>query len=221
MKYRLLARRAVDIALFVAMLVLMSRQVVQDAYHEWVGMAALVLLVVHLVQNRTWFAALPKGKPTARKAATVILDAALVASFLVTMVTGMAMSSYAVPFLRGIVSVMVAQRLHLASSYWTMALVGLHIGMHWSAIAARFTKGRGPATRGALLLLGIAVSAFGLVVFLRDGVPGYMVMLVPLPSFEYSKGPALVLAENASMICFFAFASDTVLMITRTRKERS
>ena len=221
MKSKLLSRRAVDIALFVAMLVLMSRQVVQDAYHEWVGMAALVLLVVHLVQNRTWFAALPKGKPTARKAATLILDAALVASFLVTMVTGMAMSSYAVPFLRGVVSVMVAQRLHLASSYWTMALVGLHIGMHWSAIAARFTRGRRPAARGALLLLGIALSAFGLAVFLRDGVPGYMVMLVPFPSFDYSKGPALVLAENASMICFFAFASDTVLRITRTRKERS
>jgi hypothetical protein len=221
MKSKLLSRRAVDIALFVAMLVLMSHQVVQDAYHEWVGIAALVLLVTHLVQNRTWFAALPKGKLTGRRAATLILDAALVASFLVTMMTGMAMSSYAVPFLSGIVPVMVAQRLHLASSYWTMALAGLHIGMHWSAIAARFTKGRRPVAGGALLLLGIAVSAFGLAVFLRDGVPGYMVMLVPFPSFDYSKGPALVLAENASMICFFAFASDTVLRITRTRKERS
>lgn len=59
---------------------------------------------------------------------------ALMASFAVTIATVASMSEHAVPFLSGAIPVMEARALHLACSYWSMALVGLHVGIHWHPV---------------------------------------------------------------------------------------
>lgn len=59
----------------------------------------------------------------------------------------------------------------------------------------------------------VAVAGFGLATFLRNGIAGYMAMSTPFASYDLAKPPALVLAENASVIALFTFASYHVTRI--------
>lgn len=213
-------KHTVDVALFAVVMGLMSHQLMENALHEWIGIAALLLVAIHIVLNRRQMLALFKGGPSAAKVLTATVDVVLAVSYLVTMVTGAAMSSYAVPFLFGIVPVMSAQAIHLAGSYWSMVLVGLHIGMHWRPVVRAIIGGR-KAMGSILLAAGIALTVFGLVAFLQNGVASYLTASTPFAHFDYGKHPLLVIAENAAMIGLFAGISFWIMELIRRKKGRA
>ena len=91
--------------------------------HEWFGIGMTVLLIVHHILNRKWYAALFKGKYNAYRVITVIVNTLLLASIVLTAVCGIAMSAHAVPFLYGVLPVSFARRFHLAMSFWSFIIV--------------------------------------------------------------------------------------------------
>ncbi|MBR4545046.1 MAG: hypothetical protein IKO14_03605 [Oscillibacter sp.] len=62
-------KRAVDILMTFLLLFLMSYQVTEQAAHEWLGMGMTVLVILHQILNRKWYAALFRGKYGAIRAA--------------------------------------------------------------------------------------------------------------------------------------------------------
>ncbi|MDO4851074.1 MAG: DUF4405 domain-containing protein [Actinomycetota bacterium] len=210
-------RRIVDIALAALIIVLMSHQLMEDAPHEWIGIGTLALVIVHNLLNRRWYATLAKGPMTATRVLTLVIDLGLIVSFVAAMVSGMAMSTSAVPFLKGLIPMMTARVMHLATTYWCLVFAGLHVGLHLRPAVRTMTKSRGAWFRRASAAAGAALAAFGLLVFVRDGIYRYLTFRAHFALYEHTKPPMLVLVGNAAMLCLFAYISHRIVSAGRSR----
>ena len=97
-KKNLMIKRVVDVLMTVLLLFLMAYQVTGEAAHEWLGIGMTVLVILHQILNRRWYAALFKGKYNPYRIVTTILNVLLLAAFALTAFCGMSMSGHAVPF---------------------------------------------------------------------------------------------------------------------------
>lgn len=114
-------KRIVDICMTVLLLCLMAYQVTGEALHEWIGVGMTLMVIVHQILNRKWYAILFKGKYHPVRIVMTVVNVLLIASFLLTAFCGMSMSGYAVPFLYGMAPVSFVRRMHLSMSYWSFA----------------------------------------------------------------------------------------------------
>ena len=99
-----------------------------------------------------------------------LITAALLLSFALTAFCGMAMSSYALPFLYGIVKITFSRRMHLSMSYWAFVLMGLHLGMHIPVMFAKLKIT--DKLKTAMSVIFCIVAGFGLFLFIKNGIPG-------------------------------------------------
>lgn len=198
-------------ALTALLLCLMAYQVTGEALHEWLGVAMTVLVIVHQILSRKWYAALFKGKYSAYRVAATALNAALLAAFALTALCGMSMSGHAVPFLYGMTSVSFARRTHLSMSHWAFVLMGLHLGFHIPAMAAKLSK----TVKKALTAAFTAAAGVGLYLFLHSGMVDYMLFRVPFAFLDYDKAAARVFLENLLMLLLWAFAGMQLALLLR------
>ena len=205
-------RRIVDAAMTVLLLCLMACQVTGEALHEWIGMGMTVLL------NRKWYAALFKGRYNAYRIVGVTVNTLLLVSIALTAVCGMAMSAHAVPFLYGLLPVSFARRFHLAMSYWSFVLMGLHLGLHLPAM----TAGGNWSRTASLLSLGAFACAavLGFAVFVKNGIPDYLFFRTPFAIFDFRKAAALVFWENLASLLAFAFPGCICALLHRAHMQR-
>ena len=54
-------KRAVDLLMTAALLLLMSYSLIGEAAHEWTGMGMFLLFITHLILNRKWVGSLGRG----------------------------------------------------------------------------------------------------------------------------------------------------------------
>ena len=127
-------KHIVDILLGIGLLLLMSYQVTGEAGHEWTGIVMTVLMILHQILNRKWYAALFKGKYTPLRTVQTLVNAALVICFVLTALCGINMSVHAVPFLSEFMRASLGRRLHLTLSHCCFVLMGLHLGLHIPAM---------------------------------------------------------------------------------------
>ena len=179
MKHKPALRHAVDLLMTIALLLLMAYVLTDQAVHEWLGIGFFALFVLHHLLNLSRFRALGKGRYSAPRVLSTALDVLVLGSMLAQMVSGIAMSRSALPFLDLPLPTSAARLLHLACGYWSLLLVGLHLGAHWGAFLSLGRKalrrgrplpawGRNGLRLGAALLAGA-----GLFCFLRQGIPSY------------------------------------------------
>lgn len=204
-------KRTVDAALTALLLCLMAYQVTGEALHEWLGIGMTILVIAHQILNRKWYGALFRGKYNAYRAAATTLNALLLAAFALTALCGMSMSSHAVPFLYGITSMSFARRTHLSMSHWAFVLMGLHLGFHIPAMAAKLSK----TAKTLLTVLFAAAAGVGLCLFLRSGMADYLLFRVPFAFLDYDKAAALVFLENLLMLLLWAFAGTQLALLLR------
>ena len=214
-----LTKRIVDACLTVLLLCLMAYQVTGEALHEWFGIGMTAVLILHHILNIKWYSSLFRGKYNAYRVVTVVINTLLLASVALTAVCGMAMSSHAVPFLYGLLPVSFARRFHLAMSYWSFILMGLHLGLHIPAMTAGLKWGRGVKT--ALGAVCAAVSAVGLWLFVKNGIPDYIFFRAPFAFFDFEKPGVLVFAENLAILIAFAFLGACCAALIRARANKS
>ena len=55
-----MVRRIVDIFMTVLLLFLMAYQVTGEVLHEWIGMGMTLLVIIHQILNRRWYASVFK-----------------------------------------------------------------------------------------------------------------------------------------------------------------
>ncbi|MBE6989296.1 MAG: DUF4405 domain-containing protein [Ruminococcaceae bacterium] len=209
-------KRVVDVCMTILLLCLMAYQVTGEALHEWGGIAMTALLILHHILNRRWYAALFKGRYDARRIVTTAVNTLLLASIALTAVCGMAMSAHAVPFLYGLLPVSFARRFHLAMSFWSFLLMGLHLGLHVPAMAAGLKSSR---VKAVLAAASAAVAGLGLWLFARSGIPDYIFFRVPFAFFDYDRAAITVFAENLAILFAFAFLGASCAAILRAGRS--
>lgn len=212
-------KKVTDVLMTVLLLCLMAYQVTGETLHEFGGIAITVLLIVHHILNFRWYKSLFKGKYNAYRVVTVAVNTLLLASISLTALCGMAMSSHAVPFLYGMLPVSFARRFHLAMSFWSFILMGLHLGLHIPAMTAGFKwNGR---IKTAVAAIFAVVSGTGFWLFVKNGIPDYIFFRTPFAFFDYEKAAALVFLENLAILTAFAFLGASIASLIKAARTEN
>jgi cytochrome b561 len=130
----------IDVSLLIALLLLFSPRLTGLALHEWVGIALAVPLLVHLVLSWTWISgntARLLKTATARARANYVLNWTLFALIVLEVTSGIAISHVALPYL-GVPTIndRTWRALHNWTLNVTLLVIGFHIAMNWTALAA-------------------------------------------------------------------------------------
>lgn len=214
----MMVKRLVDLCMTLLLLFLMAYQVTGEQAHEWIGMGMTALVILHQILNRTWYGAFFKGKYNAYRSLTTAVNVLLLAAFLLTALSGMSMSGYAVPFLYGLTKVSLARRVHLSLSHWTFVLMGLHLGLHIPVITARLQLTFRQKT--LISALFCCLGGVGLFLFLKNGIPSYLFFRVPFAFLNYDLSAGLVFGTNILMLLFCAFLGAQVAALCRSFSRR-
>ena len=104
-------RLLVDIGMVILLPLLMAYSLIGEKFHEMIGTVMAVLFVIHLIQNRKWVAAIPKGRYNARRVFQTVLDLMFM---ILRPLSGILMSKHLYTFIQisGISSVM--RGIHMA-----------------------------------------------------------------------------------------------------------
>lgn len=199
-------KRIVDIMMTLILIPLMAYQVTGEAAHEWLGVSMTTIVIVHQVLNRKWYASLFKGNYNSYRILSIIINILLIISFALTAISGISMSNHAVPFLYNLINVNTARVMHLAFSYWSFILMGLHIGMHVNVMAVKIPNN----VKKVLAIIFTIISGYGFYLFLKSGILNYITFKTHFAFLDYEKAATSVFLENVLMIIFFAFVGHNI-----------
>ena len=226
MRSKQIPRHITDLLMVIALVVLMAYAVTGQEVHEWLGIATFLLFVLHHLLNLNWFRSLGKGTYTAPRILQAVLVVLLFLSMLAQMVSGIAMSRHALPFLNVPISTSTARLLHLACGYWSFVLVSVHLGLHWSVflgLGRKLRGGKALSSTGKLILrlLAAGVSIYGLYCFLQQKILDYMFLRTEFAFFDYGKPPLLAIAELIAILVLWTVIGHYLMLLSRhRRKER-
>ena len=143
-------RLLVDIGMVILLPLLMAYSLIGEKFHEMIGTVMAVLFVIHLIQNRKWVAAIPKGRYNARRVFQTVLDLMFM---ILRPLSGILMSKHLYTFIQisGISYVM--RGIHMALAYWGFVLMSIHAGTHLQPLLRRFRTDRsGFVMTGSIIL---------------------------------------------------------------------
>ena len=185
---------ALDIALALALAAVMTTALVQEAPHEWLGIVLFVLVVVHIVLNRKWLAAVFRGRYGALRVLQVVVLAALAACIVGLIASSLVLSKHAFGFLPALPGASWARRVHMLCSYWAFVLAFAHAGLHM-----RIPKDMPSWQTWAVRVLLAAVACFGVYSFVQLGLWQYLAGQVQFAFADYGTPLALTAVRYASV----------------------
>ena len=100
-------------------------------------MIFFVIVIFHNYLNRQWYKSLPRGRWNWDRRFTFLIDVVLIGSFLAVMITA-PLISYKLSL--DINAPLIVHRIHRIGGYVMLVAIGLHLGIHWSALLPRFKK---------------------------------------------------------------------------------
>ena len=210
-------KQIVDVLLTLLLLCLMAYQVTGESLHEWFGVAMTAILILHHILNYRWYKALFRGKYNAYRIVTVFVNTLLLFAIALTAICGMSMSGHAVPFLYGMLPISFVRRFHLAMSFWSFILMGLHLGLHIPALTTGW-KLNGKVKIGLTAICAFIAGA-GIWLFVKNGIPDYIFFRTPFAFFDYDKGAALVFFENLAILIFFSFLGAQIAAFVTVKRN--
>ena len=218
-------RNLLDLAMTILLILLMTYSLLGERAHEWLGIALLLLLVLHQSWNIGWWRRLFSGRYTLCRALRTALTVLLFMSLLGSMTSGVLLSQYVLDGFPLRSGGELAQAVHLPCAYWSFCLTGLHLGLHWSTILAAARKApffRNPARvrKIVLNLLGSAVALYGIAAFFRRDLPMYLFFRTHFVFFDFSEPIPFFYLDYLAIMGLCIFLSHTAAKLLRKRRSR-
>ena len=187
-------RRVIDLLMTITLLLLMSLQIMEDITHEYIGFVMIVLVIVHQYLNRKWFTTIFTGHYGAVRVLSTTINIALITCFILSAISGMMIAETFSEVMPEYLTEP-GRTLHIASSYWSFVLMGLHVGMHWGMIASRVKV-------LWLKVLAVLFSGYGLYRLVMFRMADYLTLRSNFVYLDYDKNAVLVIIENIAMLGF-------------------
>lgn len=168
-------RHMIDALLGFVLTLVMATALLENVAHEYLGVAAIVLVVAHQAVNRAWWHSLARGRYSLRRAAGALVNVMLVAGTLALAGSSIVISTHAFGWLPAITGAWWARTAHLLGSYWLYVCAAVHVGFHVQPLLARLMS-TGGARRVAVLTIAALVSAAGAWSFVCLGLPTYLTL---------------------------------------------
>ena len=137
---------AIDAVALVAYLVAANPALTGIGVHEWLGLGILVVFLVHCIVHVDWVgsAIVGFGNATWGTRGNLALDALILVAFMVVTVSGLCVSGAVLPAM-GLYSegYFFWDPLHAISAKVLLALLLVHVVVHWKWFFALIRKGKG------------------------------------------------------------------------------
>lgn len=231
MKARPKLKWTLDVLMTVALLFLMGYQFWGEAAHEWIGTGMFVLFIGHQICNLNWYKNLFRGRYTPMRIFQTVINLLTLAAMLMQIYSGVIMSRHVFAFLPIQGGVALARRLHILGSYWGFLFMSLHLGLHWGMILNVTAKIRNRDGTGASrstvisFLAGLAVAAYGLIVFIKRVFADYMLLKSEFVFIDYEESKFLFFMDYLALmgLCVFLsyYATKLLKGAGRKRKEEN
>lgn len=224
MKKKAVYRITVDVLMTVTLLLLMPYSLIGEAFHEWVGAAMLVLVLLHHILNLAWYKNLKKGRYSPFRVFQTGLALLLLLTMLGSMVSGIVISQYTFDFLPFSRGQELARTIHLPCAYWGFVLMSLHLGLHWGVMMGtmrRVTKLQPSRIRTAVLRgLMILVVVYGTLTFIHNEIPSYLFLRTHFVFFDFDQTLISFFLDYLTMMGLFTcvgFYVSKVLLVLGKR----
>lgn len=208
MKPKMIAKICVDIGMTVALLFLMTYELVGQATHEWLGIGMFALFVTHHILNRKWSGNLLKGHYTPLRIWQTLLVVLVLFCMVGSMVSGVILSRHVLSFLPINGGRSFARSLHMISAYWGFVWMSLHLGFHWNMMMAMARKAfpKGSTVRTWVLrIVAIVIAAYGAYAFVKRDIAGYMFLRIQFVFFDFEEPLIFFLLDYMAVMGLFVF----------------
>jgi hypothetical protein len=131
-----------NLSLAVVMLLLMDpRSFYGISFHEWAGLVIALFFILHKILNWGWIKKVTVGffgKAPGRARINYILDVLLLVGLVLMVLSGIAIARTIDFSWLGLGGSRIFWRvMHTSSSLITLALFGIHLGLHWNWVLVR------------------------------------------------------------------------------------
>ena len=201
MNSRNVIRIVLDSALALTLVAVMATALVQEAPHEWLGVALIALTLAHMVFNRRWLASMFRGRQSALRVVQIVVIAGLVVCVVGQIASSLVISKHAFGFLPVLPGASWARRVHMLCSYWMFVLAFAHVGLH-----VRAPRDLASWQVWALRIAFAAIACFGVYSFVRLNLGAYLTGQVQYAFVDPSVPIALSCARYASVAVLVAGA---------------
>lgn len=224
MKPKMTAKICVDIGMTIALLFLMTYELIGQAAHEWLGIGIFVLFILHHILNRKWSGSLLKGKYTPLRIWQTTLVLLVLAAMIGSMVSGVILSRHALSFLPLKGGRSFARSLHMLASYWGFVLMSLHLGLHWRmmiGVAVKVVKNPSAARTWTLRILAFAIAVYGVYAFIKRDIGQYMLLNIQFVFFDFEEPLIVFLLDYMAIMGLFVFIGHYLTdILKRYSKKR-
>jgi len=220
MKLSPLARIALACAMAGALLIALAYWWFDNLPHELIGSLMFTLLGWHLWTNRRWFTRIATGKYDLSRTIVLLLHFALLASMVALFVTSIVISK-AVFSLLPFPERIYLSDVHWFAAYWTVVLIGIHLGLHWRRVMAiGFSASRMPTSRWTiwpLRVIAIASSCYGVWSFWVLGVWTKLTFNYSLEFWDFKVSVAPFFGHWSGVMALAATVSHYALRVFSMR----
>ena len=216
-------KRAVDVLMTVALLILMGYQFWGEKAHEWVGAGIFILFAAHHILNRGWYKNLFQGKYLPMRIFQVCVDMLTLLSMIALMYSGIVLSRYVFAFLPIESGLALSRRLHILGSYWGYLLMSLHLGLHWNMVLGMAKRKKAAGSRSfhmICFILGLAIALYGVWVFVKRDFFTYLFLQSEFVFLDYEESKILYYADYLSLMGMCVFISYYMGKFLRSLKRK-
>ena len=219
MKPKRITRITVDALMLFIMLLQMSYSIAGELLHEILGISLFALFVLHHILSFNFSRALVKSRKTPEKIMKTAVDILLTADILIMMFSAVVVSKHLFKFL-GITTLSdFGRTAHLLGSYWGFALMCIHLGFHLDFLFHGVMKNK--QKKKAFTAVMLLLAAAGLIIFIRDGIYKYMLLINRFVFFDTAGGLPLFLLKYALVAAMFTCAGYTASRAVKAAGRRN
>lgn len=207
-----------DLVMAVLFMVCMGFRLTVETTHEWAGIVLFTLLSLHAWFNWSWYRNLFKGKYTFRRVVNTVVNLCLVGLIVLLLIGGL-MNAHLLKFLE-LKGGMQFREWHTFAAYWSLVLVGIHIGMHWSMITGTIRKWTGNTLGGpgivlSLRLLGVALVVFGVWASFDREMGSKLFLGFGFDYWNPERPAALFYISTFSVMALYVFITHCALRLVK------
>ncbi|MFZ1871769.1 MAG: DUF4405 domain-containing protein [Chania sp.] len=199
-----------DVVMVIILLSLMGFHLWGENIHEWLGMAFLMIILLHNGLNIHWLRKLAQGEFSAFRFMLVTVNLLLVLLFSMAIISGVMLSKYLLPDLAIHSSSDLVRKIHMTSVHWGQIIVAVHLGMHWKMLANFFCKvwNISPIsffTTRLMPAVFFSIAAYGLYAFICRNLLPYLLIQVDFAFFDFEESKDFFYFNFFAITIFFAY----------------
>ena len=208
----------VDALMTLALLFLMSYELLGSQQHEIVGMLMFALFIIHHVLNINWAKNLTKGRQSPIRIFQNILVLLVLVSLIGAMISGVIISRHLFSFLNFKYSA-TASRIHMLSVYWGFVFMSMHLGLHFNMFSLMIKNKSNPKKpiKAVIKIVLALIFAYGVFAFFKRNLIGYLFLQNQF--FMLGDNELLLLYILDYMAVMFAIALLSHFISTLIRKS--